>query len=82
VAIASVTEPQRLGGYMQKGQTQTIKKIISWAVGVPAFIIAFSEVNDLSYWWMPFVAMALLVLILKWNRLFDEPNDGGKVNAN
>ena len=67
---------------MSNSQKQTIKKITSWAIGVPAFLIAFSEVNDMNYWWAPFVAMGTLVLILKWNRLFDESNNGGQVNAN
>jgi hypothetical protein len=55
-----------------KTKTSITKKVISWAVGIPAGFIAFSEVNDLSMWWLPFVAMGALVLVLKWNQVFDE----------
>jgi cytochrome b len=50
----------------------SIKRIVSWAVGAPALLFAISEINDLRYWWVPFVAMGALVLILHWNHVFDE----------
>ena len=56
----------------RSNQTNIIKRIVSWTIGVPAVLIAFSEVSDLNYWYLPFVAMGTLVLILKWNRVFDE----------
>ena len=55
-----------------KTKTSITKKVISWAVGIPAALIAFSQVDDLSMWWLPFVAMGALVLVLKWNHVFDE----------
>jgi hypothetical protein len=47
------------------------KRIISLIIGIPATILVFSELN-LNHWYLPFVGLAALVLILKWNGLFDE----------
>lgn len=58
-----------------KTKTSIAKKVISWTVGIPAAVIAVSEINDLNYWWMPFAAIGLIVLILKWNRMFDDKEE-------
>jgi len=57
---------------MAKLPKQTIKKMVSWTIGIPAAIIAASEINDLNYWWLPFMALGVIVIILKWNHAFDE----------
>lgn len=51
---------------------QKIKQIISWMIGLPAGLIVVSEIQDLTYWWIQFVALGLLIAILKWNRAFDQ----------
>ena len=50
----------------------TPKQAISWIIGLPAAIVIFSEVNDLALWWLPFVAIAVLAVILFWNGAFSE----------
>ena len=57
---------------MATSQKQTVKKIVSWTIGVPAFIVAFGEANDFNYWWLPIVGMGVLILVLKWNHAFNE----------
>ena len=49
-----------------------IKQIISWLIGLPAGLIVVSEIQDLTYWWVQFVALGLLIAILKWNHAFDQ----------
>lgn len=49
-----------------------IKQIISWTIGLPAGLIVVGEIQDLTYWWVQFVALGLLVAILKWNHAFDQ----------
>lgn len=47
-----------------------IRKIASLAIGIPAGLVAVSEVEDLRYWWVPFVAMGVAIAILAWNGAF------------
>ena len=54
------------------------KKIISWTIGVPAGLCAFSEVEDLRFWWIPFVAVGVAVVILAWNGVFKKEEAYGK----
>lgn len=44
-----------------------LKKVVSWGVGAPAGLLAFGEVEDLRFWWIPFVAMGVAVAIIAWN---------------
>ena len=44
-----------------------IKKIVSWAIAVPAIIFAAGEIKDLTYWYVPFLALGILVAIIWWN---------------
>lgn len=48
----------------------TIKQLISWVVGFPSGMIVLSELNDLSLWWVQFLALGLLVAVLYWNGAF------------
>lgn len=57
---------------------KTIKKTLSWGVGVPAGLLAFSEVEDLRFWWVPFVAMGIALAILAWNGAFKKEEAYGK----
>lgn len=57
---------------MKATKTNAIKKIISWAIGLPCGLIAVSEVEDLNLWWIQFVAIGLLALILFWNGAFEK----------
>ena len=58
---------------MNFSKTKTIiKKIISYTLGIPAAIIVFSEVEDLSLWWIQFVAMIVVIAVLFWNGAFKE----------
>lgn len=50
----------------------TIKQLISWVVGFPSAMIVLSELNDLSFWWIQFMALGLLVAILRWNHTVDQ----------
>ena len=50
----------------------TIKQLISWMVGFPSAMIVLSELNDLSFWWIQFMALGLLVAILRWNHTVDQ----------
>lgn len=50
----------------------TIKQLISWIVGFPSAMIVLSELNDLSFWWIQFMALGLLVAILRWNHTVDQ----------
>lgn len=47
-----------------------IKKTLSCGVGVPAGIVAVSECEDLRLWWVPFVALGVVIAILAWNGAF------------
>lgn len=49
-----------------------IKQLISWVVGFPSAMIVLSELNDLSFWWIQFMALGLLVAILRWNHTVDQ----------
>ena len=57
---------------MKANKTNTIKKIVSWAIGLPCGLIAVSEVEDLSLWWIQFAAIGILALILFWNGAFEK----------
>jgi len=50
----------------------SIKKLISFMVGVPMAIVAVSEQNDLDYVWVQFVAIGIVYLLLIWNGAFIE----------
>ena len=67
---------------MQKllNKSITIKQLISWVIGLPSALIVVSELNDLTYWWVQFVAMGLLIVILKWNHAFDQEQYQPKLN--
>lgn len=47
-----------------------IKKIISWTLAIPSFVLAVSEYEDLNLWWIQFLAMGVLIVILGWNGAF------------
>lgn len=53
------------------------KKTVSWMVGIPSALVMFSEVEDMRYWFVPFVAAGLLVVILYWNNVFDTGKSNG-----
>jgi len=55
-----------------------LKKVISWAIGVPAGIITVSETEDLRFWWVPFIAMGVAIAILAWNGAFKKEEVYGK----
>jgi hypothetical protein len=55
-----------------------IRKIASLAIGIPAGLVAFSEVEDLRYWWVPFVAMGIVVAVLAWNGVFKKKEGYGE----
>lgn len=57
---------------MRQPKTNTIKKITSILLGVPAAILVFSEIEDLKYWWIQFVTLAVLMLVLLWNGAFKD----------
>lgn len=59
---------------------QKIKKTISWIIGFPAGLIAVSEVNDLAYWWVQFLAVGILILVLLWNHAFGQEQYQPKLN--
>lgn len=48
-------------------KTITIKQLISYLFGFPAAILTTGQVEDLNYWWVPFVAWLALILIIFWN---------------
>ncbi len=48
-----------------------MRKIISWVIGWPAFVLAFAEYDDPRFWWVPFAAILTLVLIGWWNGTFN-----------
>ena len=64
-------------GWPRKGE-KMLKKVISWAIGVPAGIITVSEVEDLRFWWIPFIAMGVAVALLAWNGAFKKEEVYGK----
>lgn len=55
-----------------------IRKIASLAIGIPAGLVAFSEVEDLRYWWVPFVAMGIVAAVLAWNGAFKKKEGYGE----
>lgn len=57
---------------MQQKKTNTVKKMISWAIAIPALVIVASDISDLSLWWIQFVAIGLLIVIMAWNGLFPD----------
>lgn len=57
---------------MSKWIKINLKKLASWAIGIPSALIMFSEVEDLNYWYLPFIGAALLVAVLHWNHAFSE----------
>ena len=60
---------------MQLVSRQKLKQAVSWIIGVPAFFIAFSGSENISYWWMPIVSMGILTVILAWNGLIESPRE-------
>lgn len=54
-----------------------IREIASLAIGIPAGLVAVSEVEDLRYWWVPFVAMGIMVAVLAWNGVFNKEESYG-----
>lgn len=52
----------------------TIKRTISWFFGLPAGLIVVSELQDLTFWWIQFVALVVLFAILHWNSAFEQTN--------
>ncbi len=58
-----------------KTKTSITKKVVSWTLGVPAALFAVSEVQDLNFWWVPFVAMGAVILVLRWNHAFDNKEE-------
>lgn len=59
---------------------QKIKQAISWMIGLPTGLIVVGEIQDLTYWWIQFVALGLLLAILKWNHVFDQEQYQPKLN--
>lgn len=55
---------------MEVSKTKTLKKLLSWMLGLPATIVVFSEIEDLSLWWIQFVALIVVIAILYWNGAF------------
>jgi len=55
-----------------------IRKIASLTIGILAGLVAFSEVEDLRYWWVPFVAMGIVVAVLAWNGAFKKKEGYGE----
>lgn len=55
---------------------QRIKQIASWAIGVPAAVLATSEVSAPKLWWIPLAAAGAILLVLKWNGLLENPANG------
>ena len=55
---------------MLKRAKNNLKKLISWTIGVPSAIVMFSEVEDVRYWFLPFVAAGMIIGILCWNHIF------------
>lgn len=55
---------------MSKRVKINFKKVISWVIGLPAALVMFSEVEDMRYWFVPFIAAGLLLGILYWNHIF------------
>lgn len=51
------------------------KKVISWTIGIPAAIVACGEPNDLRFWYVPFVALGIVIAILAWNHAFREEEE-------
>ena len=56
---------------MHKPQKQTLKQILSWFIGIPAALVAFSEPKEISYWWVSILGWTVLVGILAWNNLLN-----------
>lgn len=50
----------------------SFKKIISWTLGLPAMLICFSELEDLSFWWVQALAIIVAIAILAWNGVFNK----------
>lgn len=57
---------------MSKWIKINLKKLVSWVIGIPSAFVMFSEAEDLSYWYIPFIGAALLVAVLYWNHVFSE----------
>lgn len=57
---------------MSKWVKNNLKKLVSWVIGIPSALIMFSEVEDLNYWYIPFIGAALLLAVLCWNNAFRE----------
>ncbi len=63
---------------MSKWIKINLKKLVSWAIGIPSALVMFSEVEDLSYWYLPFIGAALLFAVLYWNHAFNEKEAYGR----
>lgn len=57
---------------MSKWIKINLKKLVSWVIGIPSVLVMFSEVEDLNYWYLPFIGAALLFAVLRWNHAFNE----------
>ena len=53
---------------------QKLKQTLSWSIGIPAAIIAFSVPNEVMYWWVTILGWTILLGILKWNNLLGTDN--------
>ncbi len=69
-------EYQFYGG-IEMSKRVNFKKTVSWMVGIPSALVMFSEVEDMRYWFVPFVAAGLLAVILYWNNVFDTEKSNG-----
>lgn len=54
---------------------QIIKKFVSWVLAVPSLIIVIGESEEMWIFWLKLVALFILIAVLKWNHVFDEPKN-------
>lgn len=52
-----------------------IKKFVSWVLAVPCLIIVIGESEELWIFGLKLVAIFVLVAVMQWNHLFDEPKN-------
>ncbi len=56
---------------MQNNLKQKTKQTISWVIGIPAGLIVVGEQEGLEYWYLPFVALGIIIFLIWWNKGFD-----------
>lgn len=56
---------------MKVSKTKTVKKILSWTLGIPAGFLVVCEVEDLKYCWIQLVALIVVMALLTWNHAFE-----------